>query len=206
MYGLRRRWVPVFFKDIPMFGLMRTTSLSEGQNWSFQNNTLTGSYLLMFMMIFEGVMERQRRNQFVNNFNTATTLPRFITSSSIEPHASKVTHSTIDGSYKYRCVSFLSHDASKLKSYLEELNKLKKKIVDDCPAPEMPSRESFYNQIIGVQLTNDVPDIENPSDIRNKGTGSRGKRLKSTKEMLEKVSSKPKQKCALCKQMAYHDK
>nr|KAJ0205700.1 hypothetical protein LSAT_V11C500292910 [Lactuca sativa] len=79
-----------------------------------------------------------------------------------------------------RCVSFLSHDASKLKLYLEELNKLKKKFVDDCPASEMPSRESFYNQII---------------DIRNKGTGSRGKRLKSKKEMLEKVSSKPKRKC-----------
>ncbi|XP_023753441.1 protein FAR1-RELATED SEQUENCE 3-like [Lactuca sativa] len=321
MYALRRRWVPAFFKDIPMSGLMRTTSLSEGQNWSFQNNTLTGSYILMFMMAFEGVMERQRRNQFVNDFNTATTLPRFITSSPIEPHASKVythnffyqvqkeisdsdntcfqmsvtsnngvdiiivlemqknistrqpsspivddkleeyhydcliedtqymvTHSTIDGSHKCtcmhfehvgllcrhifcvfkyynieqipkeyimrwwrwdvipteflkrrfsnslldsnsdmtatkifsnvdRCVSFLSHDAPKLKSYLEELNKPKKKIIDDCPAPEIPSRESFYNQIIGVELTNDVPDIENPS--HNKGTGSRGKRLKS---------------------------
>nr|KAJ0198091.1 hypothetical protein LSAT_V11C700361960 [Lactuca sativa] len=57
MYGLRRRWVPLFFKDIPMSGLMRSTSLSEGQNWSFQNNTFTNSYLLMFMMKFKGVME-----------------------------------------------------------------------------------------------------------------------------------------------------
>nr|KAJ0207952.1 hypothetical protein LSAT_V11C500292920 [Lactuca sativa] len=96
MYGLRRRWVPAFFKDIPMSGLMRTTSLSKGQNWSFQNNTLTAPYLLMFMMTFEGVMERQRCNQFVNDFNTATTLPRFITYSPIEPHASKVyTHKKI---------------------------------------------------------------------------------------------------------------
>nr|KAJ0195451.1 hypothetical protein LSAT_V11C700361990 [Lactuca sativa] len=77
MYGLRRRWVPLFFKDIPMSGLMRSTSLSEGQNWSFQNNTFTSSYLLI-------------RNQLVNDFNTATTVPRFITSSPIKPHASKV--------------------------------------------------------------------------------------------------------------------
>nr|KAJ0188145.1 hypothetical protein LSAT_V11C900467090 [Lactuca sativa] len=329
---------------------MRTTSLSEGQNWSFQNNTLTGSYLLMFMMTFEAVMERQRRNQVINDFNTATTLPRFITSSPIEAHASKVytrkkfyqvqkeisdsdnicfqmsvtsnnyvdtiivlekqknittmqpsspdvdykideyhydrltqdtqyivAHSTTDGSYKCtcmhfehvgllckhifcvfkfytmeqipeeyimkrwrrdvvptellkrrfsnslldsnsdmtaieifsnvdRCVSFLSHDASKLKSYLEELNKLKKKFVDDCPALEMPSRESFYNQIIGVELTNDAPDIDNPSYVSNKGTSSRGKILKSKKEMLQKVGLKPKRKCTLCKQMANHDK
>nr|KAJ0213731.1 hypothetical protein LSAT_V11C400218510 [Lactuca sativa] len=279
MYGLHRHRVPAFFKDIPMFGLMRTTSLSEDQNWSFQNNTLNDSYLLMFMMTFEGVRERQRHNQFVNDFNTSTTLPRFITSSPIELHASKVQKEISDSdntcfqmsvtsnngvdtiivlekqknistilynkySYiiiqipgytlknrwfiqipeeyimrrlrqdviptellkRHRCVSFLSHDAAKLKSYLEELNKLKKKFVDDCPAPEMPSRESFYNQIISVELTNDVPDIENPSDIRNKGTGSRGKRLKSKKEMLEKVSSKPKRKCALHKQMVNHDK
>ena len=57
MYGLRRRWVPLCFNDIPMSGLMRSTSLSEGQNWSFQNNTFTSSYLLMFMMTFKGVME-----------------------------------------------------------------------------------------------------------------------------------------------------
>nr|KAJ0205024.1 hypothetical protein LSAT_V11C500252220 [Lactuca sativa] len=76
-------------------GLMRTTSLSEGQNWSFQNTTLTSSYLLMFMMTFEGVMERQRCNQIVNDFNTATTVPRFITSSANEPHASKVYTSKI---------------------------------------------------------------------------------------------------------------
>nr|KAJ0210169.1 hypothetical protein LSAT_V11C400212330 [Lactuca sativa] len=79
-----------------------------------------------------------------------------------------------------RCVSFLSHDAAKLKSYLEELNKLEK----------------------SVELTNDVPDIENPSDIRNKGTGSHGKRLK---KMVEKVCWKPKRKY-LCKQMADYDK
>ena len=47
------------------------------------------------------------------------------------------------------------------------------------PLPKMSSRESFYKQIIGVELTNDVPDIENPSDIRNKGTSSHGKRLKN---------------------------
>ncbi|CAI9298795.1 unnamed protein product [Lactuca saligna] len=90
MYGLQRRWVPVFFKDIPMPGLMRTTFLSTGQNWSFQNNTLSGCFLLLFMMTFEGVMECQRRNQVVNDSNTAITVPRFITSSPNKAHASKV--------------------------------------------------------------------------------------------------------------------
>ena len=50
----------------------------------------------------------------------------------------------------------------------------------------MPSRESFYNQITGVESINDVPNIENPSDIRNKRTDSRGKRLKPKKRNVGK--------------------
>lgn len=90
MYGLRKSWILTFFKHIPMSGLMRTTSLSESQNWSFQTTTLTGSYLVMFMMTFESVMERQRHNQILNDFNTSTTFPKFITRSPNEPHASNV--------------------------------------------------------------------------------------------------------------------
>ncbi|XP_023769753.1 protein FAR1-RELATED SEQUENCE 5-like [Lactuca sativa] len=86
----RRFWIPAFFKHIPMSGLMRATSLSESQNWSFQTTTLTGSYLIMFMMTFDSVMERQRHNQILNDFNTATTFSKFITCSPNEPHASKI--------------------------------------------------------------------------------------------------------------------
>nr|KAJ0227368.1 hypothetical protein LSAT_V11C100028850 [Lactuca sativa] len=90
MYGLRRLWIPSFFKHIPMSSLMQTTSLSESQKWLFQTTTLTGSYLIMFMMTFDLVMERQRHNQILNDFNIATTFPKFITRSPNEPHASKV--------------------------------------------------------------------------------------------------------------------
>ncbi|XP_052621629.1 protein FAR1-RELATED SEQUENCE 7-like [Lactuca sativa] len=38
-----------------------------------------------------------------------------------------------------RCVSYLTHDAAKLKLYLDEHNKLKKKIIDDCPNHERPN-------------------------------------------------------------------
>nr|KAJ0189505.1 hypothetical protein LSAT_V11C800442970 [Lactuca sativa] len=90
MYGLRRSWIPAFFKHIPMSGLMRTTSLSESQNWSFQTTTLTGSYLIIFMMTFDSVRERQRHNRILNDFNTSTTFPKFINHSPNEAPASKV--------------------------------------------------------------------------------------------------------------------
>nr|KAJ0198512.1 hypothetical protein LSAT_V11C700366560 [Lactuca sativa] len=307
MYGLRKSWIPTFFKHIPMSSLMRTTSLFESQNWSFQTTTLTDSYLVVFMMTFESVMERQRHNQILNDFNTATTFPKFITRTPYEPHASNVytrkifyqvqkeisrskdncfqknvissnsvhtiivmektknitirqtndvsvddkdeeynydclirdtectvTHSTKDGSFKCtcmhfehvgilcrhilcvfkfygigqipekyilkrwhrdviptellkrrfnnsfddsnsdmtaidifstvdRCVSFLSHDAAKLKLYLEEQNKLKKKFVDDCPNHDLPTRADHFKKLLGVvgpDVESDVNDIQ----------------------------------------------
>nr|KAJ0186337.1 hypothetical protein LSAT_V11C900499730 [Lactuca sativa] len=78
--------------------------------------------------------------------------------------------------------------------------------------PAMPDNyrlkdtEDFALFGIGVESLNDVLDIENPSSIHNTGTDSRGKRLKSKKEMLEKESLKPKRKRGSCKQMASHDK
>nr|KAJ0222474.1 hypothetical protein LSAT_V11C200080810 [Lactuca sativa] len=87
MYGLRRLWIPTFFKDIPMSGLMRTTSLSEIQNWLFQNNTLSRLYLTN--------LERQRHNQIFNDFKTSNTFPKIIKHLPYEVHASKVYTGTI---------------------------------------------------------------------------------------------------------------
>lgn len=90
MYALRSYWIPAFFKNVPMCGLMRTTSLSESQNWSFTNSTLTGSYLLNFMAIFDSAMERQRHNQSHADFLTAQTYPKPLTYLTYEPHAARV--------------------------------------------------------------------------------------------------------------------
>ncbi|XP_052624911.1 protein FAR1-RELATED SEQUENCE 5-like [Lactuca sativa] len=90
MFGLRRLWIPAFFKNVPLFGLMRTTSLSESQNWSFQNTTLYGSYIVNFLMTFDLVMERQRHTQNSSDFTTTTTFPKNITYLPYEPHATKV--------------------------------------------------------------------------------------------------------------------
>ncbi|XP_023772445.2 protein FAR1-RELATED SEQUENCE 5-like [Lactuca sativa] len=328
MYGLRKSWIPAFFKHIPMSDLMRTTSLSESQNWSFQTTTLTGSYLVMFMMTFESVMERQRHNQILNDFNTATTIPKFITRTPYEPHASNVytqkifyqvqkeisrsedncfqknvissngvdtiiviektknitirqtndvdvddkdeeynydclirdieytvTHSTKDGSFKCTCMHFehlgilCRHIFCVFKFYgIEQIPEkyilkrwrrdviptelLKRRfnnsfddstsdmtaidiffqlltVVHDCPNHDLPTRADHFKKLLGVvgpDVESDVNDIQNPTDIRNKGYGSRGKRLKSTKEMIEKEISKPKRKCATCEQMVHHDK
>ncbi|CAI9299012.1 unnamed protein product [Lactuca saligna] len=73
----------------------------------------------------------------------------------------------------------------------------------------MLQRAEHLKKLLGMvvpDVVSNVSDIQNPSDIRKKGCGNRGKRLKSTKEMIKKESSKPKRKCATCEQMVHHDK
>ena len=67
MYKIRERWIPAYFKHIPMSGLMRTTSRSESQNSAFNQATHFGSPLVYFMMSYEMLMERQRHKQNVND-------------------------------------------------------------------------------------------------------------------------------------------
>nr|GEY89611.1 hypothetical protein [Tanacetum cinerariifolium] len=58
MYNIRNRWIPTYFKDVELCGLMRTTSRSESENSFFLNFTYEGSTLINFMMCFEATMER----------------------------------------------------------------------------------------------------------------------------------------------------
>ena len=37
MYDIRTSWIPAYFRDEPMFGLMRTTSRSESENFFLDN-------------------------------------------------------------------------------------------------------------------------------------------------------------------------
>ena len=90
MFRLREMWIPAYFIDSPLFGLMRTTSRSESENAFFRHFTNHGSTLVHFMMCFESAMERQRYQQERMDFNTFDSAPKLCTQLNIEVHASKV--------------------------------------------------------------------------------------------------------------------
>nr|XP_043612093.1 protein FAR1-RELATED SEQUENCE 5-like [Erigeron canadensis] len=63
MFEIRSRWIPAYFIDTEMFGLMRTTSRSESENAFFSHFTKSGSNLVNFMSGFESAMFKQRSSQ-----------------------------------------------------------------------------------------------------------------------------------------------
>ncbi|GJT65466.1 FAR1-related sequence 5-like protein [Tanacetum coccineum] len=90
MFNLREIWIPAYFIDSPLFGLMRTTSRSESENSFFKSFTSPGATLVSFMMSYESAMERQRYRQEKLDFNTIDAAPKCITQLDIERHATRV--------------------------------------------------------------------------------------------------------------------
>ncbi|GJZ54958.1 FAR1-related sequence 5-like protein [Tanacetum coccineum] len=63
MFNLREIWIPAYFIDSPLYGLMRTTSRSESENSFFKSFTSPGATLVSFMMSYESAMERQSKDE-----------------------------------------------------------------------------------------------------------------------------------------------
>ncbi|GJV92576.1 FAR1-related sequence 5-like protein [Tanacetum coccineum] len=90
MFNVRSTWIPAYFIDSPLCGLMRTTSRSESENSFFSHFTNSGSTLMNFMNCFEMVIEKQRHVQERMDHKTIDTVPKLKTLLKIERHVSNV--------------------------------------------------------------------------------------------------------------------
>ncbi|GJR09813.1 FAR1-related sequence 5-like protein [Tanacetum coccineum] len=95
MFNLREIWIPAYFINSPLYGLMRTTSRSESENSFFKSFTSPGATLVSFMMSYESAMERQRYRQEALDFKTIEAAPKCETKLAIELHAARVYTRTI---------------------------------------------------------------------------------------------------------------
>lgn len=89
MYNIRDQWIPAYFSDIEMAGLLRTTSRSESSNSFFQHFHESQDTLVEFYSSFESAMDKQRL-QNVENDKRSEQIPAMETSMSIEMDASKM--------------------------------------------------------------------------------------------------------------------
>nr|XP_043635986.1 protein FAR1-RELATED SEQUENCE 6-like [Erigeron canadensis] len=95
MFQVRSKWIPAYFTDTPMFGLMRTTSRSESENAFFSHFTRQGANLVHFMSGFEFPMLKQRSTQKKLDADDIKKSRTLCTKLNIEKHASKIYTKTI---------------------------------------------------------------------------------------------------------------
>ncbi|XP_074297670.1 protein FAR1-RELATED SEQUENCE 5-like [Silene latifolia] len=60
MFNIRASWIPAYFRDIYLGGIMRTTTRSESENSFFGNFTNPHLTLVKFWMCFQSAMDAQR--------------------------------------------------------------------------------------------------------------------------------------------------
>ncbi|XP_022031080.1 protein FAR-RED IMPAIRED RESPONSE 1-like [Helianthus annuus] len=53
MYEIRERWVPAYFRDIPMYCSMKTTSRSESSNAAFKVNSTSANTLVQWLLCYD---------------------------------------------------------------------------------------------------------------------------------------------------------
>ncbi|XP_074290395.1 protein FAR1-RELATED SEQUENCE 3-like [Silene latifolia] len=62
MYGKRHKWIPAYFRDLPLGCLLKTTQRSESQNSYFKRFESIDGTLVEFWLRFQSAMEQQRYN------------------------------------------------------------------------------------------------------------------------------------------------
>ena len=75
MYDLRSMWIPSYFKDIFMAGILRTTSRSESENSFFGHFLNTKLNLVEFWMRFNSALEAQRHKELLADNTTLHSFP-----------------------------------------------------------------------------------------------------------------------------------
>ncbi|XP_074277956.1 protein FAR1-RELATED SEQUENCE 5-like [Silene latifolia] len=94
MYGKRHKWIPAYFRDLPLGCLLKTTQRSESQNSYFKRFESIDGTLVEFWLRFQSVMEQQLYNQrFLDA--ASDTLPKVSSKTMIEKHASKIYTHTV---------------------------------------------------------------------------------------------------------------
>ena len=95
MYNLRASWIPAFFRNQPMFGLMRTTSRSESENFFFGQFHKQGDTLCEFWLRFQSAMDRQRNETARLDHESNSSVPSTMSRWFIEDDAAKIFTRTI---------------------------------------------------------------------------------------------------------------
>nr|GEY44530.1 hypothetical protein [Tanacetum cinerariifolium] len=187
MFNIRSTWIPAYFIDSSLCGLMRTKTRSESENSLFSHFTNFGWTLMNFMNCFEMAMEKQRHNanvemipqQYILRRWTKNLIPATLRNKRngygeknvvVENFMNKAT-SIVD-----YCVHLLSKDEPRLGTFVEKLKSLKKDVEADCPNPPSKNKTDNLDQLVGVSKP-PVFEVNNPTVGSTKGRKKR-KQLK----------------------------
>ncbi|XP_074304489.1 protein FAR1-RELATED SEQUENCE 5-like [Silene latifolia] len=109
MFDIRSSWIPAYFRDIYLGGIMRTTSRSEYENSFFGNFTNPHLTLVEFWMRFQSAMDAQRWKYAKVTADDKNSSPKLSTPLLLEKNLSSLHHHFVFINFKKnsKCVFYL---------------------------------------------------------------------------------------------------
>ncbi|XP_021750255.1 protein FAR1-RELATED SEQUENCE 5-like [Chenopodium quinoa] len=101
MYKIKDKWIPVYFRDVFLGGIMRTTSRSESENNFFCSFIYPHVSLVEFYLRYEASIDAQRHTQGQNDNYSKHKYPECKTPLGIEKHASHLYTNSVFYEFQY---------------------------------------------------------------------------------------------------------
>jgi hypothetical protein len=89
-YQIREAWIPAYFREIWLGGILRTTSRSESANSFFNRFIGRKLALVEFWIRFDTALKCQRQEELIDDNTSMHTNPKLFTSWEIERHGGSV--------------------------------------------------------------------------------------------------------------------
>ncbi|XP_020271914.1 protein FAR1-RELATED SEQUENCE 5-like [Asparagus officinalis] len=90
LYNIRESWIPAYYADDPMTGLLCTTSISESENSFFDKFNRRSDTLTEFYLRYESDMDKQRHTNARLNYEGTKSMPRMDTPLLLERDAAEL--------------------------------------------------------------------------------------------------------------------
>ncbi|XP_021725326.1 protein FAR1-RELATED SEQUENCE 5-like [Chenopodium quinoa] len=101
LYNIRDKWIPAYFRDVFLGGIMRTTSRSESENNFFCSFINPHVSLVEFYLRYEATIDAQRHTQGQNDNDSKHKYPECKTPLGIEKHASHLYTNSVFYEFQY---------------------------------------------------------------------------------------------------------
>ncbi|XP_074266345.1 protein FAR-RED IMPAIRED RESPONSE 1-like [Silene latifolia] len=206
----RHTWIPAYFRNVPMGGLLRTTQRSKSANSFFKRFENKYGTLTEFLVRYESATDHQMHLLKLREEENANSIPETLYGSKWETQAVRsYTHAML---YEFQNQVKLSINSCSLVGYTppDPVTNFEVSLVEDA-------KKGLKFAVECSRSTNDVrctcklferrgseeTNILPPNVSRNKGCG---KRLVSKKNKAIKKAEKAKRLCANCKRKGNHDK
>jgi hypothetical protein len=83
-FEIHKSWIPAFFMDVPLAGVLRTTSRSESSNSFFNRFIHHKLYFVEFWLRFDTALECQRQEELKADYISEHGTPLLSTPWSVE--------------------------------------------------------------------------------------------------------------------------